>query len=52
MRYGIVISLSNVHDLVDAACDAEAAGWDAVFVADAPSCACSPAGTPSLSPTR
>ncbi|MFL6212478.1 MAG: LLM class flavin-dependent oxidoreductase [Blastocatellia bacterium] len=35
MRYGIIISLSNVRDLVDAACDAEAAGWDGVFVADA-----------------
>ena len=35
MRYGIVISLANVCDLVEAACEAEAAGWDAVFVADA-----------------
>src|SRR5689334_18066448 len=35
MRYGIVLPLSNVHELVEAACEAEAAGWDAVFVADA-----------------
>src|SRR5205085_7464699 len=35
MRYGIIISLSNVRDLVEAACEAEAAGWDALFVADA-----------------
>ncbi|MFL6275691.1 MAG: LLM class flavin-dependent oxidoreductase [Blastocatellia bacterium] len=35
MRYGIVLSLGNACDLVDLACEAEAAGWDGVFVADA-----------------
>lgn len=35
MRYGIIISLGNVRGLVDLACEAEAAGWDGVFVADA-----------------
>ena len=35
MRYGIILSLGNVCDLVELACEAEAAGWDAVFVADA-----------------
>ncbi|HKP13104.1 MAG TPA: LLM class flavin-dependent oxidoreductase [Blastocatellia bacterium] len=35
MRYGIILSLGDVCDLVELACEAEAAGWDAVFVADA-----------------
>jgi alkanesulfonate monooxygenase SsuD/methylene tetrahydromethanopterin reductase-like flavin-dependent oxidoreductase (luciferase family) len=35
MRYGIVLSLGNACELIDLACEAEAAGWDAVFVADA-----------------
>ena len=35
MRYGIVLPLGNARDLVDLACEAEAAGWDGVFVADA-----------------
>ena len=35
MRYGIIISPGNVHELVGLACEAEARGWDGVFVADA-----------------
>src|SRR2546423_2050517 len=35
MRYGIVLSLGDARGLIDLACEAEAAGWDAVFVADA-----------------
>lgn len=35
MQYGIVISVSDVRELVNLACEAEAAGWDGVFIADA-----------------
>jgi alkanesulfonate monooxygenase SsuD/methylene tetrahydromethanopterin reductase-like flavin-dependent oxidoreductase (luciferase family) len=35
MRYGMIVSSGNVRDLVEMACEAESAGWDAVFVADA-----------------
>jgi alkanesulfonate monooxygenase SsuD/methylene tetrahydromethanopterin reductase-like flavin-dependent oxidoreductase (luciferase family) len=34
MRYGMIISSGNVRELVELACEAEAAGWDGIFVAD------------------
>jgi Luciferase-like monooxygenase len=35
MRYGIIISTGDVRELSEMACEAEAAGWDGVFIADA-----------------
>jgi alkanesulfonate monooxygenase SsuD/methylene tetrahydromethanopterin reductase-like flavin-dependent oxidoreductase (luciferase family) len=35
MQYGIIISVNEVRKLVELACEAEAAGWDGVFIADA-----------------
>jgi alkanesulfonate monooxygenase SsuD/methylene tetrahydromethanopterin reductase-like flavin-dependent oxidoreductase (luciferase family) len=34
MRFGIILNAGNIHDLVDLAEQAEAAGWDGVFYYD------------------
>lgn len=34
MQYGIILTAGNIHEMVDMAVDADAAGWDGVFYYD------------------
>src|SRR5436853_6014018 len=34
MQYGFIIPRGNIHEIVEMACEAEAAGWDGVFYWD------------------